>query len=312
MTSQAVHHEAVQTGQRKRQRALMLINPNARQGGTPLDPVAARLEAGGLDLVPELFSSTAEISADIARRREGMDLIIVCGGDGTINAAARGVMETGLPMGILPMGTANDLARTLAIPPDLNAAADVITAGHRRRIDVGEVNGHPFFNVASIGLSADLARGLSRETKRRWGRLGYAVAALKVLANARPFSATIVSKTGEARVRTLQIAVGNGRHYGGGNVVEQSAAIDDEHLDLYSLEVANVWKLALMLRSFRTGQHGAWQEVRTERCTEFEIRTRKPRPINTDGELVTFTPARFVVKPSAVEVFAPPPAKPDI
>lgn len=289
-----------------RRRALMLINPKARQGSVPLEPIAARLEANGLDVVPELFTSTAEIAADIVRRREGMDLVIVCGGDGTINAAARGVIEAGLPMGILPLGTANDLARTLAIPNDLNAAADIIAAGYTRRIDVGEVNGHPFFNVASIGLSADLARGLTRETKRRWGRMGYAVAALKVLTRARPFHATIISKNGEVRVKTLQIAVGNGRHYGGGNIVERSAAIDDKHLDLYSLELGNVWKLALMVRSFRAGEHGAWQEVRTDRCTEFEIRTRRPRPINTDGELVTFTPARFVVLPDAVDVFAPP------
>lgn len=288
-----------------RRRALMLINPKARQGSVPLEPIAARLEANGLDVVPELFTSTAEIAADIVRRREGMDLVIVCGGDGTINAAARGVIEAGLPMGILPLGTANDLARTLAIPNDLNAAADIIAAGYTRRIDVGEVNGHPFFNVASIGLSADLARGLTRETKRRWGRMGYAVAALKVLTRARPFHATIISKNGEVRVKTLQIAVGNGRHYGGGNIVERSAAIDDKHLDLYSLELGNVWKLALMVRSFRAGEHGAWQEVRTDRCTEFEIRTRRPRPINTDGELVTFTPARFVVLPDAVDVFAP-------
>ncbi len=289
-----------------RRRALVLVNPKARQGQTPLEPVFNRLHAAGIDVVPETFSTPAEIVGDIARRHGGVDFIVVCGGDGTINAAARGVMEAGLPMGIMPMGTANDLARTLSIPTDLIAAADVIVAGTTRRIDVGEVNGHPFFNVASIGISADLARGLTRETKRRWGRLGYAIAAMRVLANARPFSATIVKRNGRVDVKTFQIAVGNGRHYGGGNVVEETATIDDEHLDLYSLEMANVWKLALMIRSFRTGQHGAWKEVRTERCTEFEIRTRKPRPINTDGELVTFTPARFVVRPGAVEVFAPP------
>ncbi len=143
----------------ERRRALMLINPNARQGKTPLDGVAARLEANGIDVVPEMFSSTAEIAADIVRRRDGMDLVIVCGGDGTINAAARGVLDTGLPMGILPLGTANDLARTLSIPADLDAAADVIAAGHRRRIDVGEVNGHPFFNVASIGSASSWPAG---------------------------------------------------------------------------------------------------------------------------------------------------------
>ncbi|MCE9521425.1 MAG: lipid kinase, partial [Alphaproteobacteria bacterium] len=141
--------------------------------------------------------------------------------------------------------------------------------------------------------------------KRRWGRFSYALAAMKALLSARPFGAVIAMKTGDVRVKTLQIAVGNGRHYGGGSIVEASAAIDDGHLDLYSLEVSGVWKLALMLPAFRRGVHGAWREVRTARCTEFEIRTRRPRPINTDGDLVTFTPARFTIRRSAVAVFAP-------
>ncbi|TIS81439.1 MAG: lipid kinase, partial [Mesorhizobium sp.] len=106
-------------------------------------------------------------------------------------------------------------------------------------------------------------------------------------------------------VETYQIAVGNGRHYGGGNVVEETAEIDDGHLDLYSLEMTNLWKLALMLRSFRSGTHGAWREVRTARCVEFDIETRKAMPVNTDGEIVTSTPAHFKVHPKAISVFAP-------
>jgi diacylglycerol kinase family enzyme len=141
--------------------------------------------------------------------------------------------------------------------------------------------------------------------KKRWGRLAYAITAVQTLLSARPFSATIITKEGETKVKTLQIAVGNGRHYGGGTVVEASAAIDDEHLDLYSLEVSSVWKLALMLRDFRRGSHGLWREVRTHRCVEFEVRTRRPRPVNTDGDLVTFTPAYFSIRPSAITVFAP-------
>ncbi|MBB4040420.1 YegS/Rv2252/BmrU family lipid kinase [Microvirga flocculans] len=227
------------------------------------------------------------------------------GGDGTLNAAAFGVIEAGLPLGILPLGTANDLARTLHIPFDLDGAAQVIADGHTRRIDLGIVNGEPFFNVASLGLSAELAQKLTRDIKRRWGRLGYALVALKVLAQARPFRATITSETESVRVRTLQIAVGNGRFYGGGNAVEKDAAIDDQHLDLYSLELERAWKLALMARSFRYGQHGAWEEVRAVRAKEFDIRTRRPRPINADGEIVTQTPAHFSIRPAAVTVFAP-------
>jgi YegS/Rv2252/BmrU family lipid kinase len=288
-----------------RRRALMLVNPNARRGTAALDPVVGRLEAGGIEVSIERFETPDEVSADIINRGGAFDLVIVCGGDGTINSAARGVLETGLPMGILPMGTANDLARTLGIADNLLAAADVIVAGNRRRVDLGEVNGKPFFNVASIGLSAELAGGLSRETKRRWGKLGYAVAALKVLSKARPFSATIISPAGEEKVKTFQIAVGNGRHYGGGTVIEENAAIDDGHLDLYSLEQDHVWKLFLLLGYFRQGRHGMWEEVRTDKATEFDIRTKRPMPVNTDGDIVTQTPAHFLIRPAAIEVFAP-------
>ena len=288
-----------------RRRGLMLVNPKSRRGGAALEPVIARLEAGGIDVVVERFETPEEVSADIAQRRHEADLVIVCGGDGTINSAAKGVLATGLPMGILPMGTANDLARTLAIPDDLLKAADIIVAGHQRRIDLGEVNGHPFFNVASLGLSADLARGLTPEAKKRWGKLGYGLAAIRVLASARPFRAQIIGDDGAAvTVKTLQIAVGNGVHYGGGTVIHEDATIEDGHLDLYSLELKNVWKFGLMLGAFRRGQHGAWDEVRTSKSTEFDIRTREPREINTDGDIVTETPAHFIIRPGAITVFA--------
>lgn len=286
-------------------RALLLVNPQSRRGRESLDHVVQRLQKAGISVEREAFSCPTEVSPDILRRRDEVDCVLVCGGDGTLNSAAKGMIETGLPMGIIPIGTANDLARTLGIPTNLEQAVDVIIAGQCRAIDVGEVNGHPFFNVASIGVSAELAKGLTSETKRRWGKLGYAIAALKVLVRARPFRAMIVSKDTTARVRTLQIAVGNGRHYGGGMTVEENASIFDRHLDLYSLEMGSVWKLALMGGSFREGSHGAWKEVRTIRCTEFDIRTRKPRPINLDGELVAFTPARFTIRPGAISVYTP-------
>lgn len=286
-------------------RTLVLLNPNARQGKQNIDGLLDRMEDQGLAIKVESSLGAGDLANAIVKRKDDFDCVVVCGGDGTINAAARGLIETGLPMGILPMGTANDLARTLGIPFELDKAADIIVAGTTNAIDVGTVNGHPFFNVASLGLSADLARGLTQETKQRWGRLGYAVAAGRVLMRARPFTAWIRNKDEKVRVKTLQIAVGNGRHYGGGNVVEESAAIDDGQLDLYSLELKSVFQLAMMMPSFRQGAHGAWNEVRTKRCVEFDIETRTPRPINTDGELVTETPAHFKVHREAVTVYVP-------
>jgi len=270
-----------------------------------MDAATDRLTAAGVALTVEKLGSEEELARCLAAHDGKVDVAIVCGGDGSLCRAAGGLIATRTTLGILPMGTANDLARTLGIPDDLGQAADVIVAGHRRRIDVGSVNGYPFFNVASIGLSVDLARSLDGGLKRRWGRLGYAIAAMRALTRARRFSAWITEADQTWRTSTMQIAVGNGRFYGGGTVVAAHAAIDDGHLDLYSLEFHTVWQLAMMLRSFRSGEHGAWSEVTTARGTEFEIRTRRPLAVNADGELIAETPAVFKVHPEAVTVFAP-------
>jgi diacylglycerol kinase (ATP) len=285
-------------------RALLIGNPRSRRGGE-LGQVRNLLEASGITVIEGKTESRNDLTPLVIEHAGRVDCVAVAGGDGTMNAVADGLLQTGLPLGILPMGTANDLARTLHIPPDLQGAVAVIAAGKWKPIDLGEVNDHAFFNVASIGLATDLAEKLTPERKRRFGRLAYALTALHVLFTARPFRAAIVTKGGMTRVKTLQIAVGNGRYYGGGMAVEADARIDDGTLDLYSLELKRVWKLAMMARSFRAGSHGLWQEVRTERCVAFEIRTRRPRPVNTDGELMTFTPARFVVRPKAISVFVP-------
>jgi diacylglycerol kinase (ATP) len=292
---------ATETGPR---RALLIANANSRRGAA-MEEAREALESVGLAVTAVRTESRAELTPLILDHAADVDCVVAAGGDGTMNGVADGLVQTGLPLGILPMGTANDLARTLDIPVDLPAAARIIAAGRRRRIDLGEVNEHAFFNVASIGLSAELASRLTPERKRRFGRFAYAITAMHVLATARPFRATIVTKDATKMVRTLQIAVGNGKYYGGGMAVEAGACIADGRLDLYSLEFKRVWKLALLMKSFRQGAHGLWSEVRTEKSTAFEIRTRKPMPINTDGDLVTFTPARFVVKQGAIEVFAP-------
>ncbi len=231
--------------------------------------------------------------------------MIVGGGDGTLNAAARGLVETGLPLGLLPMGTANDFARSVGVPADLEAAARVIVDGRVHKVDVGDVNGHFFFNVASVGLAADLAKSLTRDDKRRFGRFSYALSAARLLARATPFHATLLIGPQRIMVRTMQIAVGNGRFYGGGNVIARDARIDDGLLDLYSLEFSQVWRMALMIPTFKSGAHGVIREVRTARGATFEIVTRRPRSVNADGELVTQTPAVFTQKQGAVAVYVP-------
>jgi len=286
-------------------RALLIVNEKARRGRAAGSVGEQMLTDSGIAVRREACASREALATTIRRHADTVDLVVVGGGDGTLNAALPGLTDTGLPLGILPFGTANDLARTLAIPPDPAIAAAIIAAGHTRKIDVGEVNGVAFFNVASLGLSERIARELTRDAKQKLGVFGYVIATIRTLIYMRPFFAEIVLGGTARKVRTIQIAVGNGRHYGGGLTIAETAEIDDGSLDVYSIETDRLWKLALIYPAFRQGRLASWNEIRTAACTEVEIRTRRPRPLNTDGEITTRTPARFRVLPKAVTVFAP-------
>lgn len=281
-------------------RALLLRNPASRRGGEDLGAVLARLSEGGI----AVEEGPAEREAFLQAAKDA-DLVIVAGGDGALHHAAPLLLEAGLPLGVLPMGTANDLARSLGISPDLEAAADVIVAGHLRQIDLGDVNGIPFFNVASIGISVELAREMTREIKQRFGSFSYIIAGVRALLRARRFAAIIEGEGGTFKTRTFQVSIGNGRYYGGGMSVNEACQIGDGKLYLYSLGVRSLWRLAFMAFDFRAGSHGAWEDVRTQTGVRFVVRTRRPKAINADGEIIGRTPAVFTLRPCALQAFAP-------
>lgn len=302
MTEKAAPEEATAPPSR---RVMLIVNKHARRGADAETDAAEALRAAGLTVECRSCERPSDIAALIRAEAGKIDAVVVGGGDGTINAAAQALLDTGLPLGILPLGTANDLARTLNLPTDPAAAAQVIAAGNTRAIDLGFANDHPFFNVASIGMGVDLAKALTKDAKSRWGIFGYAVAGLRVLRRMRPFRAQIIQNGKVQRSRTVHLAVGNGRHYGGGMTIVESAEIDDHRLNVYSLEVKSIWKLLVLLPWMRAGTHGRWEEVRTLAGTEIVVRTRRPRSVNTDGEITTRTPVTFRVLPGAVTVFVP-------
>ncbi len=288
------------------QRALLLVNRHARKGQQLLEAAVSQLKSFGFELQEASIDAPDRLSEIIRDHRDTVDLVIVGGGDGTLNACAAGLVETHLPLGILPLGTANDLARTLGIPATLPEACQIIAARNVQPIDLGWVNGQYFFNVASLGLSVQITRNLTREVKQRWGVFAYAATAMQALWKSRRFHAEIQLEGGRSqKVRTLQIAVGNGRYYGGGMAVAKNAAIDDQRLDLYSLEIKHWWQLLAVLPAMRRGSHGVSPWVQTWQGQEFHIHTRRPRSINTDGEITTSTPAHFKVVPNALSVIVP-------
>lgn len=286
-------------------KALLLINQHSRKGKNLLSQATATLQALGFELIVESNNHPHELSAIIKSYQNLVELVIVGGGDGTLNAAIEGLIETQLPLGILPMGTANDLARTLGIPTSLSAACQVIASGKVRRIDLGWVNGKHFFNVASLGLSVQITERLTQEVKQRWGIFAYAFTALQVIWKSRIFRAEIHTNNQVFYVKTIQIAIGNGRYYGGGMTIAQDATIDDRRLDLYSLETNNWWEIIALLPAMRQGNHAISSNVRTLESQEIEVYTSKGLAINTDGEITTHTPAKFRVIPKALIVIAP-------
>ncbi|MCB1497489.1 MAG: lipid kinase [Bauldia sp.] len=286
-------------------RLLVVVNPNASRAARSLGAATAALFAEGFALDIRPSRGLEEVHDLILRESGAADAIVIGGGDGTVSGALPALIEVGRPVGILPLGTANDLARTLQIPLDPAAAARVIAAGTRRRIDIGRVNGVHFLNVSSIGLAVAITDHLDPELKRRLGPLSYAAAALGTLGGAERFKAAILCDDGRTDVTTYQITVGNGVHYGGGARVSATAAIDDGILDIFAIETASIPELVAMAPALFEGRQGERDDVRVFRSTGALIETTAPMPVSTDGEITTETPARYSIIRQALEVFAP-------
>ena len=152
---------------RKPRRALLIVNERSRQGQAAANQAENLLVAGGLKVMRKHSDSPQDLNAVVRRHAPEVDCIVLGGGDGTFNSASRALIETDRPLGVLPLGTGNDLARTLNIPMDLPGAVNVILAGRIHDIDIGDVNGQPFFNLASLGLTVQLTRNLTGDVKRR-------------------------------------------------------------------------------------------------------------------------------------------------
>jgi diacylglycerol kinase (ATP) len=287
------------------QRSLLLINPQARRGAAAQTAVRQRLESLGLELVEEAIEDPQTLPDLIRRYGDQVDRVIIGSGDGTVNAAIQGLLDTGLPLGVIPLGTANNLARTLGIPAAPLEACEVIAAGRVKAIDLGWVNGNYFLNVAGMGLSTKINQSVEKQFKRQWGVIAYMVTAFKLMLKERRFRAEIRCNGESVRVKTYQITVCNGRFYGSGLTVAADADIDDHRLDLCSLEVDHWWQALGLIPSVFRGEYATEQGMRLIQGQELEIFTRKRRSIDTDGEVTTQTPATFRVIPGAIGVYVP-------
>jgi diacylglycerol kinase (ATP) len=273
-------------------RALLVVNPQSRRGEQLGDQVRAAFRRLGVETV-ENDPGTREL-----------DAIVAAGGDGTFAGLIPQALALGVPMGLVPLGTFNDLARTLGIPLDVEAACAVIAAGRTRTIDAARVNGVYYVTEASIGISSRLARLQTPAEKRKFGLLAIVATALAAARYARPFLAKVTHDGKHRKFKAVQLTVANGPRFGG-FITVADAAIDDGWLDLYAVEIDNLAEFFSVASAIAAGRRRSVHGLRTARSAAFDVWTRHRHRITADGEGAGTTPARFEIVPKALRVFSP-------
>ncbi|MEO9323709.1 lipid kinase [Nocardioides sp. C4-1] len=288
----------------------LVVNTGARRGRTAAD-VARRLlhEAGAGTVRLHPVADGGLDTALAAALATDPDLLVVAGGDGTVGAAAGAVAGTGTVLGVLPIGTANDFARTVEIPLTLEGAVHTLVSGRVVDVDLGRAGRRPYLNVASMGLSVGVTARLAPGMKRRLGPAAYPAATMLAYRRHEPFSARIEFPDGDHPTLEvadlLQLAVGNGRHYGGGYTVAPGAGIDDGTLDVYAIEKGRVRDHVSIARLFKHGGFVEHERVHHAVTTAVRVVTSPSQPVNLDGEVVERTPLTFRVERNAVNVVVP-------
>lgn len=279
------------------------------------NPVAAEAESSA---VAELLTArginvnwieTSEDDPGVGQAKaavaEGADVVVVCGGDGTVRACIESLAGTNSALAIVPAGTGNLLARNLGIPADPAVALDIALDGKRRQIDVGYANGEAFAVMAGAGLDAAIMRNTDRDAKNRFGVLAYITTALQHLRD-RPRKALATVDGGpvfSGSVATM-LAANFGELQGGINLAPESDP-GDGRLDFVAVSADSLWSWLRTGLGLLFGREPA-DSVSRWSGPEASVTFRAPTPYELDGEeRPATTQLEFSVCQAAVEVCVP-------
>jgi diacylglycerol kinase (ATP) len=302
-------------------RAVLVVNAQSREGDDRFEQARAGLALAGVHLAAAHPLHDPDALPDLVRDElaRGATQVIVGGGDGTLSCAAGIVAGSEAVMSVLPLGTANDFARGLRLPRDLEGACRVAAEGTIREVDVARAGSRPFLNAASFGISSGLARRLADgELKRRAGPLAYPAAAAAEAAAHEPFRLRLETNGEPRELAALQVVIGNGRYHGGGRLVAPGSRLDDRRLELYAVaaesagdesgagdrlrDLLTLARYALLLARGRHLEHPRILHLTAARVA---VWTEPPMEINADGEPAGTTPATFELLPARLEVTVP-------
>jgi diacylglycerol kinase (ATP) len=285
----------------------VIVNPNAGSVGEIETLRETLKKLPGTDV---RFTQKEGDARRLARDavRKGTELVVAAGGDGTLNEVVNGLAVdfSRARLGLLPLGTGNDFARSINVPADLEGALAVLAEGRTRTVDVarariGRKLRH-FINMAAGGFSGHVSEKAD-EVKDRWGPLAYLRAALGTLPKLTGFNARIKLDDSERlKVETYNIVVSNGRYVAAGIPVAPHSKLDDGLLDLMIVPTASIPKLAMLVPQVLLGRHTESDLLLFHRAKRIAIKSEPPMSFNVDGELIGDRPAIFEALPRAVEV----------
>jgi YegS/Rv2252/BmrU family lipid kinase len=289
----------------------LLVNPASAGGKTMrlLPQVEQALDARRAVFRVQRTKDLEHGVEQALRAIEVGEVPVVMSGDGLLGAIGGAMAGSETPLGVIPGGRGNDLARVLGIPNDPESAVATLFAGHSRRIDVGEANGKRFLGIVSVGFDS-IANEIANETQFLRGNLVYAYAALRTLLSWKPARFTIRVDDERVRLTGYSVSVANSKAYGGGMYIAPDAELDDGEFDIVAVGAVGKLRFVSNLPKVFKGTHVEKDEVQVFRAPHLELSASKPFPVYADGEHLTDLPASLRVLPRALTVLVPGPTAP--
>lgn len=291
----AIHHD---------RKVAVVVNTRSRRGRRHYAEVLRLIEGAGFRLTgvyPVTDPSRLRTILDRALSH-GPDLLIVGGGDGTLSSAIKHIAHRDVALGVLPLGTTNNFARSLGLPLDLDGAVRVFTEGKVADIDLGLCGDRPFANLASFGVSVEVAGTVRPWLKRILGRAAYPLTAMTILPGHHPFRAYITVDGKRHELLTHQLNIANGRFHGGWQIAKD-ISIDNRRLVAYQLGSGK--RLRLLGETLVRATTGKWRSLAGGPFvtgTEMLLETDPPMAADIDGEVRLRTPLVIKTVPNGVRV----------
>jgi diacylglycerol kinase (ATP) len=289
----------------------VILNP---QAGSATDRLTLEKELNQLgDIVCHETHGPGE-ATHLAQQgvAQGFECIVAAGGDGTIHEVVCGLAEAGrcVRLGVLPLGTGNDFARSIGIPTTITEATHILAAAVTRQIDIVRVQGATTtysINIASGGFSGVVNDHLDTNKKKFWGALAYPRAALEALTELTPYHTRLTYDNDEVfELALYNIAIANAQYAGGGIQIAPDALPNDGLLDIVMVPVLPLPELALLVPQIIRGTHTDGDRTVTRRAQKVQVQSQPAIPFNVDGERIDTSDFTFEIIPGALTVIVGP------